>query len=93
VDENTVFWIGGAVAAFVFVDVLIVEIRRCLREARRIGSRLAAYVDLPVVTLASEAQRDLTRLLHALEEMAALLDRARIALAALGFGRPNGASN
>lgn len=92
-DETTVFWIGGAVAVFVFVDVLIVEMRRCVREARRIGSRVAAYADLPIVTVASEAQHDLTRLLRAFEAMAALLDRARVALAALGFGRPNGASS
>jgi hypothetical protein len=40
-DQSTVFWIAGAVAAFVFIDVLIVEIRRSIREARRIVTRLA----------------------------------------------------
>jgi len=40
-DQTTVFWIAGAVAVFVFVDILIVEFRRAFREARRIAKRLA----------------------------------------------------
>ena len=86
-DQNTVFWIGGIVAAFVFVDILIVEIRRCLREGQRIVRRIAGYADLPIVSLAAATPAELVRLEASLTEIAALLVRARAALAALGIGR------
>ncbi len=56
-DQTTVFWIAGAVAAFVFIDVLIAEIRRSIREARRIAQRIAGYADLPIVSLAASMRR------------------------------------
>ena len=86
-DQNTVFWIGGIVAVFVFVDILIVEIRRCVREGRRIAQRIAGYADLPIVSLAAATPAELVRLEASLSEIASLLVRARAALGALGIGR------
>jgi hypothetical protein len=86
-DQTTVFWISGAVAVFVFVDVLIVELRRCIREGRRIAQRLGAYADLPIVSLAAAVPYDLERLAGALEKIAALLLRGKAALRVLGFVR------
>jgi hypothetical protein len=87
VDQNTVFWIGGIVAVFVFLDILIVEIRRCVREGRRIARGLAGYAELPIFSLLASTPAELTRLEASLTEIAALLVRARAALAALGIGR------
>ena len=86
-DETTVFWIGGLVAAFVFLDILIVEIRRAFREARRIVDRVAGYADLPIVSLLASTPAELTRLDQSLAEITALLARARAALAVLGISR------
>ena len=86
-DQTTVFWIAGAVAAFVFVDVLIVEVRRCIREARRIAQRLSGYADLPIVSLAAAVPYDIERLGRALDAIAPLLVRGKTALGTLGIGR------
>jgi hypothetical protein len=92
VDQTTVFWIAGAVAAFVFVDVLIVELRRCLREGRRIADRLVAYADLPIFSVVAGVPHEAERLVRAFESIAPLIVRGKTALVALGIARERDAT-
>lgn len=78
-----VVWVAVAVAVLVFLDVLVVELRRCARELGTIRRRIAAYRDLPIVSLAASAPADVSRAAAALAAIPPLLARAEAALAAL----------
>jgi hypothetical protein len=82
-DQSTILWIAEIVLAFVFIDVLLVEVRRCVREGKRILRRIAAYGDLPIVSLAATAPGDVQRIAAAFEQFPPLLVRAEAALVAL----------
>ena len=73
----------GVVLVYFFVDVLLVEVRRCTREGKRIAQRIAAYAELPIVSLAASAPNDVQRIATALERTADLFARAERALATL----------
>jgi hypothetical protein len=83
VDPSTVLGIAAAVATFVFVDVLFVEVRRCVRELQRIVRRLRGYAELPIVSLAAAATYDVARLNAGAARMTELLSRGEAALKAL----------
>ena len=68
------------VAAFVFVDVLFVELRRCVGEVNRIARRVSAYGDLPIVSLAATATLDAARLAASVQRIGALLVAGEAAL-------------
>jgi hypothetical protein len=89
VDRSLIGWIALAVAVFVYLDLLFVELRRTYREGKRIVTRLIAYGDLPVVRRAAQTGDDVERLTRALEAVPPLLERGRSALAAIRSpGRP-----
>jgi hypothetical protein len=88
VDRSTVLWIAAIVAALVFLDLLIVEVRRIVRELRRIRRRVAAYGELPIVSLAATAPADVERLVIALDRIPPLAARAEAALIALRLVKP-----
>lgn len=79
-DSGTIGWIALAIAVLVFFDLLIVEIRRALREAKRIVRRLQGYAELPLFSLLAASEHDTERLNGALEQIPVLLERARSAL-------------
>ena len=87
-EGSTIVWIAGIVLAFVFVDVLLVEIRRCMREGKRLARRIAAYADLPIIALLAAGSDDLMRIAAAVERVPELVVRAETALAALGLRKP-----
>lgn len=91
-DRPDLMWIGAIVAALVFLDLLFVELRRILREGKRIASRLGAYADLPVFAALAASDRDIERILRALDALPLLFARAQAALAALRFYLPKGSS-
>jgi len=91
-DSPDLWWIGGVVAVLVFLDLLFVELRRILREGKRIVSRLEGYADLPLFGLLEASERDAERIAAAIDAAAALAERGRAALAVLPFYKPKGSS-
>jgi len=85
-NPPTIGWIALAVAAFVYLDLLFVELRRMGREGKRIVTRLIAYADLPVIAQATRAGEDAERLGRALEEVSPLLERGSRAIATIRRG-------
>jgi hypothetical protein len=79
-DRPGIIWIAVAVAAIVFLDLLFVEVRRAVREAKRIVSRVRAYTELPLFSLIAASEYDVERLTTALETLPELIERARRAL-------------
>lgn len=82
-DGSTIVWVGSAVVALVFFDVLFVEVRRALRETKRILRRVSSYGELPIFSLIASTERDVTRLTTTLEAIPELLLRAEAAIAAI----------
>ena len=80
------WWIGVAIVALVFLDLLFVEVRRIVIEARRIQRRLAAYGDLPIFSLAASAEFDVERMTASLDAVEPLMERGRAAIATIRTG-------
>jgi hypothetical protein len=91
-DRPDLIWIGAIVAALVFLDLLLVELRRILREGKRIATRLSAYADLPIFQQLAQSERDVERIVNALDALPPLAARAQAALAVLPFYKPKGSS-
>ena len=87
-DGNGVSWIALAVVVIVFLDLLFVELRRCVREAQRIVARLSGYADLPLLSLLATTEHDVTRISLAFETIPVLVERAQAAVGVIRrFGR------
>ena len=91
-DPSTLFWIGAAVAALVFLDLLFVEVRRAVREGRRVMQRLEGYAELPIVSMLATSEGDVERIVRAVDAIAPLLERGARAVALLRSYLPNGTS-
>ncbi len=85
-------WIATAVAALVFLDLLFVELRRSLREAKRIVTRIDAYATLPIFSLCAASERDVARIVSAVDAVAPLVERGQAAFAVLRRYLPKGSS-
>jgi hypothetical protein len=83
--EAAVRW---ALLAAVVVVVLLVLVQGVLlaRAIARVGSRVAAYGDLPVVAALRKGERDAERLQVALAAVDPLIARAQTALATIRRG-------
>ena len=82
-DRSGAVWIGTIVAVLVFLDLLFVELRRIYREGKRLIARLEAYGTLPILSLLAASERDVERILAAVDAMTVLAERARRAIAVL----------
>jgi hypothetical protein len=91
-DRSGIEWVGVIVVVLIFLDLLFVEVRRILREGKRIAKRLAGYAELPLLHQIATSERDLDRIVRAVDAMAALLDRAHAAFAVLRRYIPKGSS-
>ena len=91
-DRSGLLWIGLTVAGLIFLDLLFVEVRRIVREGKRIASRLAAYAELPLFTQLAASERDLDRIARAIDALALLLERAQAAFAVMRRYIPKGSS-
>jgi hypothetical protein len=91
-DRSAVTWVGLAVVALVFLDLLFVEVRRIVREAKRIASRLHGYTELPVFSLMAAAGSDVERINSAADEIPLLIGRGQRAIAVLRGYLPKGSS-
>jgi hypothetical protein len=89
-NQSSIGWIALAIAVFVYLDLLFVELRRIGREGKRIVMRVIAYGDLPVIAQAERAGDDVDRIARALDAAPLLIDRARLALATIR--NPRGAA-
>ena len=91
-DSNGMVRIGEIVAVLVFLDLLFVELRRAFREGKRIVRRLEGYGELPIFSLLAASERDVDRIVHAIDAVAPLIDRAQDALGVLRAYIPKGSS-
>ena len=91
-DRSVLIWIGAIAAALIFLDLLVNELRKIFRQGKRIASRLAAYADLPVFALIDKSDRDVERIVNALDALPPLFARAQAALDVLRFYKPKGSS-
>jgi hypothetical protein len=87
VDQSALGWIIPAIAIVVFLDLLVVELRRVAREGMRIVTRVLAWGDLPVLAQAGRAGDDLERIALAIDQVSPLLERARVALTTIRYPR------
>jgi hypothetical protein len=85
-------WIGVIVAAFVFLDLLFVELRRVFRELNRLVTRIEAYGELPIFSLLAAGEADMDRIARAVEAVPPLIERARSAIAVVRRYLPKGSS-
>jgi hypothetical protein len=93
VDPSGLVWIGSIVAVLIFLDLLFVELRRIFREAKRLVLRVAAYAELPIFDLIATSQRDIERIVIAIDALASLFARMSAALESLRTCyRPKGSS-
>jgi hypothetical protein len=76
VDPTTIGWIGAGIAGLIFLDALFVELRRALREGKRLATRLAGYAELPIFAQVATMEGDADRLVRALDALAPLMERA-----------------
>jgi hypothetical protein len=91
-DRSIVVWIGTIVVVLVFLDLLFVELRRIFREGKRLAKRLAAYRELPIISRLATGERDVERILAAIDALGMLMERAQRAIAVLRRYIPKGSS-
>jgi hypothetical protein len=91
-DGSGIVWVGAIVAVLVFLDLLFVELRRAFREGKRIVRRLEAYGELPILSLVATSERDVERIVRAIDEVPPLIERARRAVAIVRGYIPKGSS-
>ena len=91
-DRSGMLWIGAIVVVLVFLDLLFVELRRALREAKRIVKRLEGYGELPVLSMLATSEGDVERIVRAIDAAPPLIERAQRALGVLRGYLPKGSS-
>jgi hypothetical protein len=91
-DRSGIMWIGVAVVVLVFLDLLFVELRRGVREAKRIVLRLQGYTELPLFSLMENAGNDVERIASASDEIASLIERGTLAVTTIRSYLPKGVS-
>ncbi len=91
-DRSGIMWIGVAVVALIFLDVLFFEVRRAIREAKRLVTRLQGYTELPLFSLMTNAGNDVERIGTASGELALLIERGTLAVATIRNYLPKGVS-
>jgi hypothetical protein len=85
-SAGTVVWLVTAVGFVVLLALAGAQVLRALRDLRRAKARVAALGDLPVVAALNRTQLDVGRLQAALAQLAPLLLRSQVALAAIRRG-------
>jgi len=85
-------WIGIAVVALVFLDLLYVKVRSIFYYGGRIVSRLQGYAELPIWSRLAAGATDIERIAQASEDIPALIGRGQRAIATLRSYLPKGMS-
>jgi len=91
-DRSGLIWIGTIVAVLIFLDLLIVELRRAYREAKRLMTRIEGYTRLPIFAQLATGERDVDRIIRAVDAVPALVERAQRAIGVLRGYLPKGSS-
>jgi hypothetical protein len=91
-DGSGMVRVGVIVAVLVFIDLLFVELRRAFREGKRIVRRLEGYGELPILSLLATSERDVERIMAAIDAATPLLERAQRAIGVLRAYMPKGSS-
>ena len=79
-------WWATLIAAAIVLVLTAAQALRAWREIERIGDRVAAYADLPVVAALERAAVDGRRIDTAIAELPALLERGQAAIAVIRKG-------
>ena len=85
-------WIGTIVAVLIFLDLLFVEVRRIFRELKRLLTRVSAYGELPIFAQLAKSERDVERIVTALDALDALARRFQAAIDSVRRYSPKGSS-
>jgi hypothetical protein len=91
-DRSGMLWIGLIVVVLIFLDLLFVEVRRIVREGKRIVTRLAGFGELPIFVQLAAGERDLERIVRAIDALTPLLERGQAAFAVVRRYIPKGSS-
>jgi hypothetical protein len=86
VSPYALVWWATAVALIVVLALTAAQGVRAWREVKRLGERVEALADLPVVTALERADADGRRIEAAIAELPALLERSKAAVAVIRQG-------
>jgi hypothetical protein len=86
VSPHALVWWAILVALVVVLVLAGVQVARAVREFSRLGSRMEALAELPVVAALERADADGRRIESAVAELPVLLERAKAALAVIRRG-------
>ena len=85
-SPHALVWWAILAAVVVVGAMTVAQLLRALRELNRAADRAAAFADLPVVAKLERAERDQRRIESALAQVAPLVARAQLAVAAIRKG-------
>lgn len=85
-SAHAVVWLLIGVALVIVLAMTGMQIMRALREAGRLGDRIDAYADLPVVKKLDRVAGDVARIEAAVAQVPLLAARAQLAVAAIRKG-------
>jgi hypothetical protein len=86
VSAHALVWWAILAGAVVVAGLIIAQLLRTYREVTRLGSRVDAYGDLPVVRALERAEADGRRIESAVDQLPALIERGTIAVATIRRG-------
>ena len=86
VSANAIVWWASFAALVLVLALAALQLSRAMRELKRVKARVAGYAELPVLKSLERAEGDAERLTVALEQVAALLERAHAAIAVIQRG-------
>jgi hypothetical protein len=86
VSPYALIWWSTLIALVVVLALATAQALRAWREIKRLGDRVEAFADLPVVAALERADADGRRIESAVAELPALLERAKAAVAVIRQG-------
>jgi hypothetical protein len=86
VSPYALIWWATLIALAIVLVLAVAQALRAWREIERLGDRVAAYADLPVVAALERAAVDGRRIDAAIAELPALLERGQAAIAVIRKG-------
>jgi hypothetical protein len=86
VSDEALFWWAFAIALVAVFVLIGMQVARAVREVVRLGARLEAFEDLPVLRALERADADGNRIDAAVSALPGLIERAKVAVATIRQG-------